>query len=417
MNHAPVHSTTTVPEQVLADLAAFVEGHDQEFVTLRRDLHQHPELGDAERRTTALIVDRLRAAGLHPVVLPTGTGVVCDVGPEGPRVALRADIDALPLQDEKDVPYRSTVAGVCHACGHDVHTTALLGTGLFLAEQAAAGALPGGVRLLFQPAEEIIPGGAEPIASSDVLDDVTRIFAVHCDPSLPVGKVGVRVGAITSSTDRVHIRLTGPGGHTSRPHMTADLVYALGALITGLPAALSRRVDPRAGVALVWGRVESGRAANAIPDQGELEGTLRCLDDQAWHIAPDLVKSIVESIVAPFGVGVELNYHRGVPPVVNEAGCVRMLEAGATQGIGSDAVVPTQQSLGGEDFAWYLDHVPGAMARLGTRAPDADLDLDLHRGTFDVDEHAIGMGIRLLATTAFRASQPAVSVPPVPPAS
>src|SRR5690606_8828687 len=168
------------------------------------------------------------------------------------------------------------------------------------------------------------------------------------------------------------------GGHTSRPHLTADMVYALGTLITQLPAALSRRVDPRAGMALVWGRVEAGRAANAIPDAGEIEGTLRCLDDAVWHLAPDLVKSLVESIVGPFGVGVELDCHRGVPPVVNEPTSVRMLEGGATDMLGPDAVVPTQQSLGGEDFAWYLDRVPGAMARLGTGAPDSDVDFDIH---------------------------------------
>lgn len=412
MNHAPVHSTASVPrslqdaQQVLVDLHAFVEEREHELVTLRRDLHRHPELGDAERRTTALLVDRLREAGLHPVVLPTGTGLVCDIGDTGPRVALRADIDALPLQDEKDVPYRSTVEGVCHACGHDVHTTALLGAALFLAREAERGRLPGGVRLIFQPAEEIIPGGADLIAPTAALDGVSRIFAVHCDPSLPVGKVGLRVGAITSSTDRLKVRLTGPGGHTSRPHMTADLVYALGSLVTQLPAALSRRVDPRSGMALVWGRVEAGRAANAIPDHGVVEGTLRCLDDEVWHSAPDLVKSLVESIAAPFGVGVDLEYHRGVPPVVNEATSVRMLESAATDALGSESVAPTRQSLGGEDFSWYLDRVPGAMARLGTRAPDADIDLDLHRGTFDVDERSIGVGVRLLAATAYRAARP-----------
>ncbi|MBO0827866.1 MAG: amidohydrolase [Streptosporangiales bacterium] len=405
MNHAPVHSTAPVPEQVLADLSAFVEEHEHDLVTLRRDLHRHPELGDQERRTTALIVDRLRAAGLHPVVLPTGTGVVCDVGPDSDaKVALRADIDALPLPDEKDVPYRSAVDGVCHACGHDVHTTILMGTALFLAREAEAGRLPAGVRLLFQPAEEVIPGGAEFIVNTPVLDGVSGIYAVHCDPTLPVGKVGLRVGAITASTDRVRIALSGPGGHTSRPHLTADLVYALGAMITQLPAALSRRVDPRAGMALVWGRVEAGRASNAIPDRGEIEGTLRCLDDAVWHDTPDLVKTLVESIAAPFGVGVDLHYHRGVPPVVNDAGCVRVLEAAATEAIGPEAVGPTRQSLGGEDFAWYLDRVPGALARLGTRHVDGDVDvdLDIHRGTFDVDERAIGVGVKLMATAAYR---------------
>ncbi|MGH3097153.1 MAG: amidohydrolase [Streptosporangiales bacterium] len=414
MNLAPVPPNAAGPELPSPALDAFVEENNDALVAFRRDLHRHPELGNAERRTTALVVDRLRDAGLHPVVLSSGTGLVCDVGPRGgdsgsggvehsgPRVALRGDIDALPLQDEKDVPYRSLVDGACHACGHDVHTTALLGAGLFLAAEAAAGGLTTGVRLLFQPAEEVIPGGADAVVSEGVLDGVGRIFALHCDPALEVGRVGLRTGPLTAATDRLRIRLTGPGGHTSRPHLTADLVYALGAVITQLPAALSRRVDPRAGIALVWGRVESGRAANAIPDRGEVEGTLRVLDDGVWHDAPDLVKALVESIVGAYGVGAEIDYHRGVPPVVNEAGSVSILDEAVTATLGADAVAPTPQSLGGEDFSWYLEHVPGAMARLGTRAPNGDVDLDLHRGTFDVDERAIGVGVRVLAAAAMR---------------
>lgn len=401
VNLAPVPPNAAGPELCSSALDAFVEENNHALVAFRRDLHQHPEFGNAERRTTALVVDRLRDAGLHPVVLSSGTGLICDVGADnGGRVALRGDIDALPLQDEKDVPYRSLVDGACHACGHDVHTTALLGAGLFLAGEAAAGRLGTGVRLLFQPAEEVIPGGADVAVSEGVLDGVSRIFALHCDPALEVGQVGLRTGPLTAATDRLRIRLTGPGGHTSRPHLTADLVYALGAVITQLPAALSRRVDPRAGLALVWGRVESGRAANAIPDCGEVEGTLRLLDDKVWHDAPDLVKTLVESIVGAYGVGAEIDYNRGVPPVVNEAGSVSILDEAVTEALGPDAVAPTPQSLGGEDFAWYLEHVPGAMARLGTRVPDGDVDLDLHRGTFDVDERAVGVGVRVLAAAA-----------------
>lgn len=384
-------------------LAAFLARRQSGLVEFRRDLHMHPELAFAETRTTQRVEERLRAAGLAPKRLPEGTGLVCDIGDGGPTVALRGDIDALPLTDEKDVPYRSTVPGTAHACGHDVHTTALLGAGLFLSQQARAGALPGRVRLLFQPAEEL-PGGARAVVDAGGLDGVDRVFALHCDPRLLCGQVGLRVGPITAACDQLAVRLSGPGGHTARPHLTSDLVYALGKVVTELPAALSRRVDPRAGFSLVWGRVSAGSAPNVIPDDAVAEGTVRCLDDDAWHSAPDIVKELVDTVVSGYGATAEVDYRRGVPPTVNEAESVRMLRDAVGLALGTEALAPTAQSLGGEDFAWYLEHVPGALARLGTHPPDAAGPmLDLHRGTFDVDERAIGHGVRVLVSAALTA--------------
>ena len=386
-----------------AQLDVFLAEHEAEMIAFRRDIHANPELAYAEYRTTRQVAERLTRAGLRPVPLPKGTGLLVDVGPDdGPTIGLRADIDALPLADEKDVPFRSTVPGACHACGHDVHTTVLTGTGIFLAQQAAAGVLPGRVRLIFQPAEEL-PGGALDVLSAGGLTGVDRVFALHCDPAIEVGHVGLRVGAITSACDKVTVRLTGPGGHTARPHLTADLVYALGKIITELPAALSRRVDPRSSLSLVWGRVSAGSAPNAIPDGGIAEGTVRCLDDEAWHIAPDLLKSLLDSVADAYGVEAELDYRRNVPPTVNEETSVQMFRDAVSRVLGPAAEAPTPQSLGGEDFAWLLESVPGAMARLGTRAPGGGTPMDLHRGTFDVDERAIGVGIRVMAGTAITA--------------
>jgi amidohydrolase len=382
------------------DLAALVKTHEDELVAVRRDLHAHPELSWAEVRTTRLLRERLLAAGFAPSVLPSGTGLFCDVG-EGDRVvALRADIDALPLADGKDVPYASTVPGVCHACGHDVHTAVVLGAGLVLAGLAREGRLPGRVRLVFQPAEEASRSGARAVIDAGGLRDVERIFALHCDPRTAVGQVGIRTGPITASADQLLVRLTGRGGHTARPHLTEDVVYALGRVITELPAALSRRVDPRASLSVVWGRVASGRAANAIPAIGEVEGTLRCLDPAVWREAPALVEGLVRAIVSPYGVQAEVDHTRGVPPVDNEATSVDILAAAieATEGPGS--VVSTEQSLGGEDFAWYLDGVPGALARLGVRRPDETAERDLHQGFFDADERAISVGVRVLVASA-----------------
>jgi amidohydrolase len=259
----------------------------------------HPELGNQEFRTTAAIKARLEAAGLHPQVLSTGTGLVCDVGTDRvrPMLALRADIDALPIPDTKTgVPYRSTVPDRAHACGHDVHTTAVLGAGLVLAELDRQGLLPHPVRLIFQPAEEVLPGGAADAIESGALDGVGRIIAVHCDPRVDVGRIGLRIGPITSACDRLEITLDGPGGHTARPHLTTDLVTAAAKIVTEVPALLSRRVDTRSGLALTWGRIESGHACNVIPQHAELAGTVRCLDLPAWREAPDLVHAAVDEI-------------------------------------------------------------------------------------------------------------------------
>ena len=370
-----------------------------DLVEVRRDLHRHPELGRQEHRTTAVLLQHLRDAGLAPKVLDGGTGLVCDVGSGGPLVALRADLDALPLQDEKHVLYRSTVDGACHACGHDVHTAVVLGAGLELARRE----LPGRVRLVFQPAEELMPGGALDVLGGGHLDDVAVIFALHCDPSLEVGRVGLKSGPLTAAADYCEITLSGPGGHTSRPQNTVDLVHALATVATGLPDALSRLVDPRAGLCLVWGRVEAGRAHNAIPREGVLAGTLRVLDRDAWQRAPELVERVVQGLVAPYGAHATVRYHRGVPPVVNDPSATTLLGAAVRSALGEAALVGTGQSMGGEDFAWYLDRVPGAMARLGVRPPGTEHPVDLHQPLFDVDEAAIGIGVAVLVEAALAA--------------
>lgn len=377
--------------------------HLHDLVAFRRDVHAHPEVGRSETRTTAAVADRLRAAGLEPQLLP-GTGLVCDVGePGAPAVALRADIDALPVAEENDLPFASTVDGVAHACGHDVHTAVVLGAGLLLADLHRRGRLPGRVRLIFQPAEESTPGGALDVIAAGGLDGVHRIFAVHCDPHTDVGHVGLLPGPITSASDHVLVRLRGEGGHTSRPHLTGDLVFALAKVATELPAVLSRRLDPRSGAALVWGRISAGGAANAIPRHGVLEGTLRCLRAEAWHQAGALLPRVVAEIAAPYGVTAEVEHMRGVPPVVNDPASVAVLEHAVRTELGDDCLVPTEQSLGGEDFSWYLERVPGALARLGTRTPGGPT-YDLHRGDFMADERAIGVGARLLAAASVRAA-------------
>ncbi|MFJ3657900.1 M20 family metallopeptidase [Streptomyces nigra] len=378
----------TLPEALRAELIEF-----------RRDLHMHPELGNQEFRTTAAIKARLEKAGLKPRVLSSGTGLVCDIGEwDGgrPMLALRGDIDALPIPDTKsECAYRSTVPDRAHACGHDVHTTVVLGAGLVLAELERRGQLPRPVRLLFQPAEEVLPGGAVEAIANGVLEGVGRFLALHCDPKVDAGRIGLREGPITSACDRLEIALAGPGGHTARPHLTTDLVTAVARVVTDVPAIVARRVDARSGLSVTWGRVESGHAPNVIPQHAEVAGTVRCLDLDTWRQAPDLVVAAIDEVANLHRAKSEINYVRGVPPVVNDADSTELLRDAMTARRGADSVESTEQSLGGEDFSWYLEHVPGAMARLGVRHPGDRIGRDLHQGDFDVDESAITVGVEL----------------------
>ncbi|MEU0088878.1 amidohydrolase [Streptomyces sp. NPDC006274] len=377
-----------------------------ELIAFRRDLHMHPELGNQEFRTTAAIKARLEQAGLQPRVLAAGTGLICDIGTPAPGAvrpffAIRADIDALPIPDTKTgVPYRSTVPDRAHACGHDVHTTVALGAGLVLADLDRQGLLPQPVRLIFQPAEEVLPGGAADAIASGVLEGVNKIIAVHCDPKVDAGLIGLRPGPITSACDRLEVALDGPGGHTARPHLTTDLVTAAAKIVTEVPALLARRVDARSGLAVTWGRIEAGHTCNVIPQHAELSGTVRCLDLPGWRDAPDLVHAAIDEIATLHRAKSEINYIRGVPPVVNDPAVTDLLRDAQTARRGSYAIEDTEQSLGGEDFSWYLEHVPGAMARLGVRVPGDTVRRDLHRGDFDVDESSITAGVELFTAAA-----------------
>ncbi|NUP25322.1 MAG: amidohydrolase, partial [Nocardia sp.] len=370
-------------------VTAWLAEHTVDLVQWRRHIHANPELSRTEFATTEFVGTWLTKAGLSFRVLPSGTGLICDIGPEdAPRIALRADMDALALQEFTGRPFASTVPGVSHACGHDAHTSILLGTALALADLD----LPVGVRLVFQHAEEVMPGGAIDMVAQGAMNGVDRVFALHCDPRLEAGKVGIRVGAITSAADTVELVLDSPGGHTSRPHLTSDLVYAIGTVITGLPGLLTRRIDPRTSTVMVWGAVSAGKAPNAIPQTGMLTGTVRTGDHANWALLEPMVREIVDGLLAPTGVRYQLDYRRGVPPVVNDEQSVRML-SDAVRAIAPDALADTPQSGGGEDFSWYLEEVPGAMARLGVWSGEGP-QLDLHQPTFDIEERALPVGVR-----------------------
>lgn len=385
-------------------LDGFLAEHLADLVSVRRELHAHPELAYTESATSALLLRQLSAAGIHGRVLPSGTGVVAEIGSGERVVALRADIDALPLPEHSGLPFASTVEGVSHACGHDIHLTTVLGAAQALTR--VADRLPGRVRFIFQPAEEVFPGGSFEVVRAGEMVGVERIFALHCDPRLQVGKVGLRVGAITSTSDMIELIVRGKGGHTARPHLTADLVHALGMVITGLPGLLSRRLDPRSVPVMVWGAVQAGEAANAIPQSGVLRGTLRIMERSGWDAAEPLVAELVAGLLAPTGVEYTLNYTRGVPPVENDPLSTGLLRVATEKAVGVAGLATTEQSTGAEDFANLLEHAPGALARLGVW-DGLSPQVDLHSPTFVADERSIAVGVRTLVHTVLGALGPA----------
>lgn len=372
-----------------------------ELIRFRREVHQNPELSYLEKKTTERIFRTLTDAGLSPKHLK-GTGCYVDIGAGPFAAAFRADIDALPIQEETGLAYASAIDGVMHACGHDIHQTVMLGLAITLHRLNEELPLGATIRVIFQPAEEQLPGGAVDVIAQGILNDVPRAFALHCEPKVEVGKIGTRIGAITSASDTIKISLKGRGGHTSRPHLTEDVVYALSQIAINVPAVLSRKTDVRSGVLVAWGQMEAGVAPNAIPSNAFLAGTMRCLDADVWKQAGTMLDEVVEQIAAPYGVEVELEHFRGVPPTVNTEDEVSMIEAACRAEVGEDSVVLVEQSMGGEDFAWMLQEVPGALIRLGTRTPGGPT-FDLHRGDYAPDERAIEIGVRVMAATALRA--------------
>lgn len=379
----------------------WVQHLEPQLIQFRRDLHRNPELSFAEYRTTEVILAQLRAADLNPVAMED-TGVWVDVGRGPLAIGLRADIDALPVLEETGLDYASINDGVAHACGHDIHTTVMLGVAMTLKKLDDEGLLGARVRVIFQPAEEKMPGGALSVITQGILDEVPRILALHCDPRIDVGTIGTRIGAITSASDTIRIEVNGRGGHTSRPHLTEDVVFAMSQIATQVPAVLGRRIDVRSAVSVVWGQIHAGSAPNAIPATGYLAGTMRCLDGEAWHAAGEMLDETVRQVAAPYGVDIKLQHTRGVPPVVNTAAETGIIESAARFEIGPENIELTPQSMGGEDFAWMTEKVPGAMLRLGTRTVGGET-YDLHRGDYIPDEACIAVGVAVMAGSCLRA--------------
>jgi amidohydrolase len=367
------------------DLARLVEAITPQAVKLRRRLHMQPEPAHREITTTQLIRTTLEANGVvfHDRAPKTGGWV--DIG-DDPRVGFRADLDGLPIAEPLENDPRSQNEGWMHACGHDAHSAIAVGIAIALSQMAR----DAGIRILFQPGEESNPGGATELVSEGLVDELDAIIAFHVDPTLRVGRVGARSGPVTGSADSLRIVVHGPGGHTSRPHKTVDLIEAAGRVVTELPVAIRRTIDARTPIVTVFGSIRGGNAGNVIPTEVVIEGSVRTLDAEIWDILPALIDKSLGSILALSGAGYSLDYRQGIPPVVNDGTVVGIATAAIDGQFEPGTVMHTEQSMGGEDFSNYLSVIPGALLRLGSASGGGDL----HSASFRVNEQSVGFGIQ-----------------------
>jgi amidohydrolase len=370
-------------------------------VALRRDLHQHPELSGREERTSEIVAERLAALGIEVRRRIGGTGVVGLLrgGRPGPCVALRADMDALPIQEATGAVYASRVPGVMHACGHDVHTTCLVGAATLLTELRDD--LAGSVKFLFQPAEED-DRGAEAMLADGALDDPlpSAICGLHTFPRLSAGQIGLKAGPLMAGIDTLRVTVRGAAGHGAAPHRAVDAIVAAAATVVSLQHVVSRRLDPQEPAVVTVGTFNAGVAPNVIADTAELRGTVRWMRPETRDRLPALIRETIEATCRSYGATAEIVYEQTLPPVVNDARVADAVSRAASRVLGDGAVRPAEPTMGGDDFALYLARVPGCYVWLGTGNPARGITHDWHDPRYDVDGDALGIGSALLAETA-----------------
>lgn len=372
--------------------------YDQ-LVAWRRDFHMHPELGFRETRTAAKAAEVLTSLGYRVRTGVGRTGVVADRGEGHPVVAIRADMDALPIQEANDVPYASRVPGVMHACGHDAHTAIALGVATLLAGES----FPGTVRFLFQPAEEIQDeegySGAQRMIQDGAMEGVDFVLALHVDPSIPAGDVRLEVGPASAGVDTFYVTLIGKGGHGASPHKTVDPIYIAGHVILALHGIVSRRIQPTAPAVVSIGAVHGGDADNVIPETVELRGTIRYKDPAVQEqIHAEIERAL--GVARALGGDYQLRIEKGYPPMVNDAGVVDLLRAVVTDLLGAEHIRPPEAGMGAEDFGYFSALAPGAMFDLGCR-PGKE-ERPAHSPRFDIDERCLPVGAAILAEAALR---------------
>ncbi|UOY87167.1 M20 family metallopeptidase [Bacillus glycinifermentans] len=371
-----------------------------EMVELRRHFHQYPELSHQEVNTPLTIAKYLESFGVEVRTNVGGQGVVGIIkgGRPGKTVALRADFDALPLQDQKDVPYRSTVPGVMHACGHDAHTSALLIAAKVLMRHQKD--LKGNIVLIHQFGEEVTPGGAKPMIEDGCLDGVDAIFGTHIWAPMPVGQVGVKAGAMMAAADKFKITITGRGGHGGAPHLTTDALLTGASVISHLQQIVSRRVDPTEAAVISIGTFHSGQAFNVIAEEAVIEGTVRTFSKQVQETIITEMERVIKGVCGANGASFKLDYEKGYPPVINhekETGIVRTC---AKQVVGEEAVIELAPNMIGEDFSYYLERVPGSFFFTGAGNEHTGAVYPHHHPKFDIDEKGMLNAAKILVSSA-----------------
>jgi amidohydrolase len=380
-----------------------------ELIQLRRHIHRHPELSGHEQQTAALVAGELRRWGWQVREGIGRTGVVAELGPElgpdgrpAPLVALRVDMDALPVEERTGLDYASTQQGLMHACGHDLHTAVGLGVARLLAGLAerAPERLTARVRLLFQPAEETAQGAAW-MKADGAMEGVEALFGVHVFPSLPAGTIGVRSGSLTAAAGELEVEVLGEGGHGARPHQSTDAIWIAARVVSGLQEAISRRLDALHPVVVSFGRIEGGKAFNVIADHVRLLGTVRCLDTDVHAQLPGWIEDTVQALCQGHGGEARVRYRVISPPVHNDSALTELVAEAAVELLGRSQVQWLEQpSLGAEDFAHLLEDTRGTMFRLGVAGPQGCTPL--HSNTFAPDEAALPVGIQVLTLSLLR---------------
>tara|TARA_Y100001968_G_scaffold269692_1_gene260595 strand:- start:272 stop:1456 length:1185 start_codon:yes stop_codon:yes gene_type:complete len=372
-----------------------------DLIELRRHLHAHPELSGQEYQTAALVAGELRKTGWEVKEAVGKTGVVAEMGNRsGPVVGLRVDMDALPIEERTGLDYSSSIQGLMHACGHDLHTCIGLGVAKILAKNKFTNSR---IRIIFQPAEEIAKG-ANWMRAEKVLEGVRALFGVHVYPDLSVGKIGIRSGTFTAAAAELEIEIFGNGGHGARPHEGIDSIWIAAKVISGLQEAISRRLDALKPVVISFGKISGGSAYNVIAERVKLLGTVRCLDSQLYEKLPEWVEKIVQNIASNYGAQAKVKFNSIAPPVYNDPELTSLLSISAKNFMDEKNIVYLENpSLGAEDFAFFLQDVPGTMFRLGVAGDEGCAPL--HSGHFSLDERSLELGVKILCQAIVMASK------------
>jgi amidohydrolase len=388
---------------MLTYIKDFAEKLAPRLIEIRRHIHSHPELSGQEYQTAAFVAGVLSSSGLHVKEGVGKTGVIGELhgtGNDNRTLAIRTDMDALPILERTNLEFTSRNQGVMHACGHDVHTTVGLGTAMILSQIAEE--LPSKVRFLFQPAEEIAQG-ANWMVADGAMENVSAVLGVHVFPSITAGNIGLRYGALTAAADDLEIVIIGESGHGARPHEAIDAIWIASQVITTLQQAISRTQNPLRPVVLSIGQISGGRAPNIIADQVQLRGTVRSLHPETRTNLPNWIEQIVKNVCDSYGAKYQVDYRQGVPSVQNDYTLTQLLQSAAEEAWGSDRVqVLPEPSLGAEDFSIYLEHAPGSMFRLGVGYKNRPINHPLHHPQFEVNESAIITGVVTMAYTAYK---------------